>query len=189
MKDCKCTGFESMNPGIRMLHGMASMVSSRQAGCYVTTVESVLFELLRSKDASSGTAKMAFRGLKLEFSGSRGDFATKNTCVRCREVLKNLTPVGVADWCWMQTPCDSLHYINAWNGFKMLRPEFKAISNIVKAYGEKLKKHKASVVEAWPWFPFFLGGGKGCFQFSGFGFFGWRLVDTVLSYVFYVTFT
>lgn len=71
----------------------------------------------------------------------------------------------------------------------MLRPEFKAISNIVKAYGEKLKKHKASVVEAWPCFPFFWGGGKGygSFQFSGFGFFGWRLVDTVLN-VFYVTF-
>ena len=50
----------------------------------------------------------------------------------------------------------------------MLRPEFKAISNIVKAYGEKLKK-KASVVEAWPCFPFF-GGREGVWKFPVFGF-------------------
>ena len=84
------TALDLMDRGIQV-HVLADAVSSqrpldrevaldrlRQAGCYVTTVESVLFELLRSKDA----------------------------------------------------------------------PEFKAISNIVKAYGEKLKKHKASVVEA-----------------------------------------
>ncbi|CAL1156403.1 unnamed protein product [Cladocopium goreaui] len=84
------TALDLMDRGIQV-HVLADGVSSqrpldreialdrlRQAGCYVTTMESVLFELLRSKDA----------------------------------------------------------------------PEFKAISGIVKAYGENLKNLKPSVGEA-----------------------------------------
>ncbi len=129
---------------------------------------------------------LAFRGEggQVEVSESRGDFAW--TKIHVWDSVRSWRISHTSGGCRLVLDANPLRF-NAWDGFWMPRPEFKAISNIVKAYGEKLKKHKASVVEVWRCF-FLFGWGRGM-EFSSFrwGFVGWRLVDNVLSYVSYLT--